>query len=733
MDSKSLPVIQSQNSPLSVQIQRGLSDKLYEKRKQAALEIEKLVRDHVGTKEFEKITVILQSLITDFAYSVVPNSRNGGLIALAACAIALGTHVNSYLEIIVPPILACFNDHDSRVRYYACESMYNVSKVARSQILYYFNEIFDALSKLSVDVEISVKNGAELLDRLMKDIVTEKSTWFPPQVQESTPDEHPLSSSPTPGIYPPVPGTTSLRPNMSATMFNLPRFIPLLNERLKILSTPGRIFLVQWIFVLNSVPDLELIAYLPEFLDMLFVYLCDQNLDVRTATLNVLEEFLREMRNILQKDKKFDLKDEYTYGQSVVLDFGKMAPILIKHVQSKDEETQVNALKWMQEFYALAGRQMLPFTSRTLSSLLPVLSQQEKVRILAGETNQKLYNLVLEASTADPSLFDAQSTITVLMTLFFDEHEDTRIGCLDWLIMLHRNYPQQVNHEDNHLRQGLLKTLSDYSEEVIRRALVLLAQLSDSSDDGEFKDFMNSLLELFLNDRRLLETRGSLIVRQLGSSLNPERMYLAFAEILESSEDLDFAGIMVQNLNMILITAPEFHELRKRIKNLEAKEGLHMFSSLYRCWCHNPVSLFSLCLLAQQYEHALTLLSTFGEMEITVQHLVQIDKLVQLLESPVFTSLRLQLLEPDKHPALYKCLYGLLMLLPQSSAFATLRNRLNAVSSLLLFQPQQPRKSSVQSIRWHEFLNHFKAVQQMHDQKERPTRSLSRKKDKKKK
>ena len=43
--------------------------------------------------------------------------------------------------------------------------------------------------------------------------------------------------------------------------------------------------------------------------------------------------------------------------------------------------------------------------------------------------------------------------------------------------------------------------------------------------------------------------------------------------------------------------------------------------------------------------------------------------------------LRLQLLEPEKYPYLFKCLYGLLMLLPQSSAFVSLRNRLNAVNS----------------------------------------------------
>lgn len=48
----------------------------------------------------------------------------------------------------------------------------------------------------------------------------------------------------------------------------------------------------------------------------------------------------------------------------------------------------------------------------------------------------------------------------------------------------------------------------------------------------------------------------------------------------------------------------------------------------------------------------------------------------------IFVDLRLQLLEPERYPHLYKCLYGLLMLLPQSSAFAALKNRLNSVSAI---------------------------------------------------
>ena len=41
----------------------------------------------------------------------------------------------------------------------------------------FFNRVFDGLSKLAADPDPGVKNGAELLDRLIKDIVTETKTF----------------------------------------------------------------------------------------------------------------------------------------------------------------------------------------------------------------------------------------------------------------------------------------------------------------------------------------------------------------------------------------------------------------------------------------------------------------------------------------------------------------------------------------------------------------------------
>ena len=124
-------------------------------------------------------------------------------------------------------------------------------------------------------------------------------------------------------------------------------------------------------------------------------------------------------------------------------------------------------------------------------------------------------------------------------------------------------------------------------EEVVRRDLVLLSQISKSSgDDGYFEGFVRGLLGLFGSDRRLLEMRGNLIIRQLCLTLSAEKIYRILADALESSssssstsasagesgsaggavgDDIEFAPIMVQNLNNNLITAPELQDLRKRL------------------------------------------------------------------------------------------------------------------------------------------------------------------------
>lgn len=146
--------------------------------------------------------------------------------------------------------------------------------------------------KLSGDSEISVKNGAELLDRLIKDIVSEATTKYQSQNLE------PLNPPETDENLE-VP--SSLPRNMA---FSLPLFIPLLRERIYVCNSSSRQYLVSWISVLDSIPDLELVSFLPDFLDGLFQYLSDPSDDVRVSTSVLLENFLQEIRQAADAEQQ---------------------------------------------------------------------------------------------------------------------------------------------------------------------------------------------------------------------------------------------------------------------------------------------------------------------------------------------------------------------------------------------------------------------------------------------
>jgi vacuole morphology and inheritance protein 14 len=214
-----------------------------------------VVKSYTAAQDHEKISSLISFLIDDFAMSPQANHRKGGLLALAAATVGLASEASPHLEKIVPPVLNSFTDQDSRVRYFACEALYNIAKVTRGDLIVFFNEIFDALCKLSADSDPSVQNAAHLMDRLVKDIVTE------------------------------------------CDQFSIEEFIPLLRERMNVLNPFVRQFLVGWITVLDSVPEIDMLGFLPDFLDGLFNMLSDSSHEIRQQADTALAEFLQEIKN----------------------------------------------------------------------------------------------------------------------------------------------------------------------------------------------------------------------------------------------------------------------------------------------------------------------------------------------------------------------------------------------------------------------------------------------------
>ncbi|XP_033222290.1 protein VAC14 homolog isoform X2 [Belonocnema kinseyi] len=662
-----------------------------------------MVKEFAAHNNAAQIRRLLKVLGQDFSTSQNPHSRKGGLIGLAAIAVGLGKDTGQYTEDLIHPILACFCDPDLRVRYYACESLYNVVKVARGAVLPQFTDIFGALSKLACDSEQSVKNATELLDRLMKDIVTESG------------------------------------------MFDLVGFMPLLRERIYTKSSFGRQFVISWVSVLDAVPEMDFIIFLPEILDGLFKILEDPTPEIKKVTDTVLGEFLRSIKS-----------------NPARVDFPGMINILINHAQSTDELLQLTAITWIKEFVNLSGPFMFPFISGIFTAVLPCLAYdgdtRKSIKETAAHVNANLNKLITVQSTdsldrmphTDNDDFrkemkdskiqgcplaeslDLSSVVEVLTKHLMHTSVQTKVAVLKWIHHFFTNIPEKMFYHIDDLFPVLMRTLSDNSDEVVQQNLVVLAEIIGSKFSGTsfdnshltvknkyFTKFIVNLLRLFSTDRHLLEERGAFIIRELCVLLSAEGIYKILAEILLEEQNLRFAGIMVQTLNVILLTSSELFELRCKLKDLNSEESCNLFVCLYESWSHNPVATVALCLLSQNYAHACDLIKAFENIEVTVELLTEIDKLVQLIESPIFTYLRLELLERETNESLVRALYGILMILPQSEAFATLHRRLTAIP--LNFNPVPTTKTSHHlevslkyGIDFQRLLKHFNSVQEKH-------------------
>jgi vacuole morphology and inheritance protein 14 len=679
----------TQNSTIAVATARNLNNNLYDKRKLGGLEIEQMVKELHGNGARAGVLHVIKQLNVDFIQSTNGNAKKGGLIALAAVAISLGGAAAEYVEQLLPPVLSCFTDQDMRTRYYACESLYNIAKIARGSILAFFNEVFDGLCKLSADPDPNVKNAAMLLDRLVKDIVTEVGT------------------------------------------FDVERFIPLLRERITVINPFCRMFIVQWLSVLDAVPDIDLLRYLPELLGGLFAMLQDTSAGIRTAVDTLLADFLREIRD-----------------EPAAVDLGSLIQTLLAQCSAQDDFTRLTALVYVTEFVEIGGKALLPFTAKLVKGVLPsVAHASDNIAGAAVRANDALLALVRNAKQIDgvlPELLDAllvlvapsvspqssdsgepaaAAAAAAATTTPTDAGDGApiapRLAALRWLTVMHALAPGPLGQRHASLLAPLLEAAADGTELLARRALELLATLAD--DAARLDALLSHVVRRLARDASLLDNRGALIVRHLCLHVAPERVLRRMAKILEAEADLDFATVMIDTLNLILLTAPELTAARRKLRGLTEAASADFFSALYGSWAHSPAALLSLCLLCGVYEHAAQLVTLFADVPITVGFLMQIDKLVQLLESPVFVHLRLQLLEPESHAYLFKTLYGILMLLPQSAAFELLRTRLNSVSTLGTLQliPKAKTATPAQtdelaSIKFADLRAHFSALQSKH-------------------
>src|SRR3546814_6311616 len=114
-----------------------------------------------------------------------------------------------------------------------------------------------------------------------------------------------------------------------------------------------------WITVLDSVPDINMLDWLPDFLAGLFNMLSDGNREIRKAADNALAEFLKGIK------------------QAEVVELGPMVEILVNQAHSTERFNSLPAMTWLLEFLALGGYNLLKYLSDLLREVMHCISDPE--------------------------------------------------------------------------------------------------------------------------------------------------------------------------------------------------------------------------------------------------------------------------------------------------------------------------------------------------------------------
>ena len=288
----------------------SLAHKRYERRRLAAMEIEKVVRTLVQNRDLERVRGILLLLSDDYVRSTNDDSRKGGVVAMAACAIGLkkahdmpglAGKTNECTDLILGSVVHACQDNSQRVRYYATESLFNVIKVLPGLAVDHFFILFEILSSLSADVDFDVRSGAKLLDKKLQGIIIG---------------------------------------SVNAGQFDADTCVPLFARFLHMRNKQTKKLTLTWLqsFAENLI-GAPLLEFLHLFLYDVFAMLADPSSNIHELALLFLNSMLPKLWV-----KNEDFEDSSTYNK---VDFDKILQSLVTTMEHPDPFVRKVAMYWV--------------------------------------------------------------------------------------------------------------------------------------------------------------------------------------------------------------------------------------------------------------------------------------------------------------------------------------------------------------------------------------------------
>jgi vacuole morphology and inheritance protein 14 len=173
------------------------------------------------------------------------------------------------------------------------------------------------------------------------------------------------------------------------------------------------------------------------------------------------------------------------------------------------------------------------------------------------------------------------------------------------------------------------------------------------------REVFSALIQLHANNEWLLADLSS-IMTYMCTLQPPEFVMVSFAvelhRYIQNTEksiwgdgvprpsDLKFVSACIQNMNHVIFNREETLALRELLKDCficnTHTEDYHrrsrLFQILHHSFSHNIAATVTLCLWVGAYWTAYLVINTINPLDINLIFLLEIDRLIEMLERPLF-------------------------------------------------------------------------------------------------
>ena len=292
-------------------------------------------------------------------------------------------------------------------------------------------------------------------------------------------------------------------------------------------------------------------------------------------------------------------------------------------------------------------KEIFPFEALNnfLLIILPATNYNEDLTDL----NESLIKLI---KNAENYLLDKEEFKTTIEKGINNPNFNQKKIALEWYLLIYEKNKNNVNNEE-------------YNKDIIH---IILENIDKNIDDQNNENLFLLMINELCKD-------NILILFDLLSD-----------NILFEKHSYKFKFNLAGYLNNFLIFSSRAKELKESITSIindETNKDSPLFEKIFTIFSINPMCIINFCIYMELCEIGWELILNIKKINLDDDYYKYLALFVQAIDNKMWNDIRMRFLFPNKNIYFIKCLYGILMLLPQGKAFNILSERLYSIKGMI--------------------------------------------------